>query len=181
MGRFVYGMMQSLDGYIEGPVGNLQLGPPDPPVFRHFVEHVRDLSGILYGRRMYEVMRYWDEEQSGWGSDEHDFAEAWRAKPKWVASRSTPSLGPSATRVRGNLVDFARELRAAREGDFDVAGAELANELSVAGLIDEYRLYLRPQVLLAGKPYFRGQVPPLRLQDLRRIGEDVAQLIYVPA
>lgn len=179
MARFVYGMMQSLDGYIDGPTGSLQLGPPDPTVFRHFVKHVRNLSGILYGRRMYDLMRYWDEEHSEWGADEHDFAGAWRAKPKWVASHSAPALGPNATLVQGSLIDFVRKLKTEREGEIDVAGTELASQLSAAALIDEYHLYLRPQVLGGGKPYFLGHAPPLRLLDLRRVGEDVAQLTYV--
>ena len=180
MARFVYGMMQSLDGYVDGPAGSLQLGPPDPTVFRHFVEHVRNLSGILYGRRMYDVMRYWDEDHSEWGADDHEFAKAWRVKPKWVASHSAPPLGPNATLVEGNLIDFVRKVKTDREGEFDVSGAELANQLSAVALIDEYRLYLRPQVLGGGKPYFLGHAVPLRLVNLRRIGEDVAQLSYVP-
>ncbi len=181
MGRLIFGMMQSLDGYIDGPAGDLRLGPPGPIVFRHFVEHVRGLDGILYGRRMYEVMRSWDEERPDWGEDEQDFAGAWRAKPKWVASRSSTSVGPNATLVRGEIVDFARRLKAERVGDIDVAGAELASALSVAGLVDEYRLYFRPQVLGAGKPYFAGPVPSLRLQSFQAMDEDVVQLTYVPA
>ena len=181
MGRLIFGMMQSLDGYIDGPAGNVQLGPPDPIVFRHFVDHVRGVSGILYGRRMYEVMRFWDGDQPGWDENEHDFAQAWRPKPKWVASRSSTSVGPNATLVQGDVIDFARKLKAEQEGDIDLAGAEIASVLSAGGLVDEYRLYFRPQVLGAGKAYFAGPVPPLRLRNLASIGEDVVQLTYVPA
>ena len=181
MSRLIYGMMQSLDGYIDGPAGNLQLGPPDPAVFRHFVEHVRNLSGLLYGRRMYDLMRYWDEDHPDWERDQHEFAEAWRAKPKWVASHSALALGPNAALVKGDLIDFSRRLKMDREGEIDVAGAELASQLSAAALIDEYRLYFRPQLLGGGNSYFSGRTPPLRLLNLHRIGEDVAQLIYVLA
>jgi dihydrofolate reductase len=62
--------------------------------------------------------------------------------------------------VQGDLIDFAANLKCERDGDIDVAGAELANVLSAAGLVDEYRLYFRPYVLGAGKPYFA--VPGLR-------------------
>lgn len=181
MGRLVFGMMQSLDGYIDGPAGNVQLGPPGPILFRHFNDSVRGLEGILYGRRMYEVMRYWDEDQPDWNEIEQDFAQAWRLKPKWVASRSLTSVGLNARLVQGDLVEFAAKLKREREGEIDVAGAELAHALSVAGLIDEYRLYFRPNVLGAGKPFFAGALPPLRLTRHDAIGEDAVRLTYVPA
>jgi len=177
MGRLIFGMMQSLDGYIDHP----QLGPPGPILSRHFTDYVRGSDGLLYGRRMYEIMRYWDEDQPGWDEIEHDFAQAWRPKPKWVASRSLTSVGPNATLVQGDLIDFAANLKSERDGDIDVAGAELANVLSAAGLVDEYRLYFRPYVLGAGKPYFAGSLPPLRLMKLDAIGEDAVRLTYVPA
>lgn len=180
MGRLIFGMMQSLDGYIEGPSGGL-LSPPGPIVSRHFNDYVRGLDGLLYGRRIYEVMRYWDEEQPDWDEIDHNFAQVWRSKPKWVASRSLTSVGPNATLVEGDLIDFAANLKSERDGDIDVAGAELANVLSVAGLVDEYRLYFRPYVLGTGKPYFAGPLPPLRLMKLDAIGEDTVRLTYVPA
>ncbi len=181
MGRFVYGMMQSLDGYIDGPAGNVRLGPPDSTVFRHFVDHVRAVKSILHGRRMYEVMRYWDEDKPGWSENERDFAHAWRSKTKWVASRSLTSVGPNATLVQGDVMDFARKLKAEQEGDIDLAGAEIASVLSAGGLVDEYRLYFRPQVLGAGKPYFMAPLLSLRLRNVNVLGEDVVQLVYVPA
>jgi dihydrofolate reductase len=177
MGRLIFGMMQSLDGYID----HLQLGPPGPILSRHFTDYVRGSDGLLYGRRMYEIMRYWDEDQPGWDEIEHDFAQAWRPKPKWVASRSLTSVGPNATLVQGDLIDFAASLKSERDGDIDVSGAELANVLSAAGLVDEYRLYFRPYVLGTGKPYFAGPRPPLRLIKLDAIGEDAVRLTYGPA
>ena len=181
MGRLVFGMMQSLDGYIDGPEGNLQLGPPGPIVSRHLVDQFRNSEGSLCGRRMYEIMRYWDEDQPGWDEGDHEFAQVWRSKPKWVASRSLKSVGPNATIVPGDLIDFAAKLKSGGDGEVDVAGAELANVLSAAGLIDEYRLYFRPYVLGSGKPFFAGPVPPLRLVKHDAIGEDAVRLTYVPA
>jgi hypothetical protein len=92
MGKLVFGMMQSLDGYVAGVAGGPQLPPPGIALHYHFNDYVRGLAGILYGRRMYEVMRYWDEDRPEWEAVEHDFAAAWRAQPKWVASRS-PEIG----------------------------------------------------------------------------------------
>ena len=180
MSRLVFGMMQSLDGYIEGPAGGPG-SPPGPIVSRYFFDHFRSLDGVLYGRRMYEIMRYWDEDQPDWDETDHNFAQAWRPKPKWVASRSLTSVGPNATLVQGELIDFAAKLKSERDGEIDVAGAELANVLSAAGLIDEYRLYFRPYVLGGGKPFFAGPVPPLRLVSHDAIGEDMVRLTYVPA
>ncbi len=193
MGKLVFGMMQSLDGYVAGVAGGpgsdgyvaglasgLELPPPGVLLHRHFNDHVRGLAGSLSGRRMYDVMRYWDEDQPDWDADEHDFAALWRALPKWVVSRSLKSVGPNATLVAGDLEAFVRRLKAEIEGEIDVAGPELAGCLTDLGLIDEYRLYFRPFVLGRGKPYFAGARPPLRLIAAEPVGEDAVRLTYVP-
>ena len=69
---------------------------PGPALFRHFVEHVRDLAGSVYGRRTYEITRYWDTDLPEWDAEELDFAAAWRSQPKCVVSRSLKSVGPNA-------------------------------------------------------------------------------------
>lgn len=78
MGKLVFGMMQSLDGYVAGAPGDPQLPPPGERLHRHFNDYVRGLAGMIYGRRMYEVMRYWDNDQPDWDAIERDFATAWR-------------------------------------------------------------------------------------------------------
>ena len=182
MAKLSFGMMQSLDGYVDGPSGALELGPPDPILFRHFVDHTRDLDSLLCGRRMYEIMRYWERDRTEWSPDEYAFAQAWRSKPKWVASRTLTSVGPNAMIVRGDLPDVAQRLKSERTGDIDVSGPELAGMLSAESLIDEYRLYFRPVVLGSGKPYFAGSsVPQLRLLSSEAIGAQAIRLIYVPA
>jgi dihydrofolate reductase len=181
MGRLVFGMMQSLDGYVDGAGGGPGLPAPGEALHRHFNDHVGALAASLYGRRMYDVMRYWDEDQSDWGDVERDFAAAWRAQPKWVVSRTLKSVGPNATLVSDNLEGVVRRLKADVDGEIDVAGPELAGGLTALGLIDEYRLYFRPFVLGAGKPYFAGPRPPLRLIASEEIGEDAVRLTYVPS
>jgi len=178
MGKLVFGMMQSLDGYIAGAPGGPQLPPPGDRLHRHFNDYVRGLAGIIYGRRMYEVMRYWDGDQPEWDDVARDFAAAWRAKPKWVVSRTLEAVGPNATLVRDAAGAFVRALKAELDGEIDVAGAELAGGLTELGLIDEYRLYLRPFVLGGGKPYFSGPRPPLRLVGAEVVGEDAVRLTY---
>ncbi len=176
MAKLVFGMNQSLDGYVD------HLGMrPDTTLFRHFIERARDLSGSVYGRRIYEVMRYWDEDHAEWDADERDFAAAWRRQPKWVVSRSLKSVGPNATLVAGDLGCAIHELKAEHAGEIEVAGPELAQSLTDLGLIDEYRLYFHPIVLGEGKPFFAGPRPPLRLLSNDRIGENVVRLTYVPA
>jgi len=177
MAKLVFGLNQSLDGYID----HEKLGPPSPAVFRHFVEHVRGLTGMIYGRGMYEVMRYWDDDLPDWDANERDFAVAWRSQPKWVVSRSLQSVGPNATLVSEDVEAAIRRLKAERDGELDVGGPYLARSLTEAGLLDEYRLYLRPVVLGSGKPFFVGPVPPLRLAASDLIAEELVRLTYVPA
>ncbi len=176
MARLVFGMNQSLDGYVD----HMAFGP-SPALFRHFIEEVRGLAGSLYGRQMYEVMRYWDDDRPEWNAEERAFAAAWRNQPKWVVSRSLKSVGPNARLVAGDLEGAIRELKAERNGEIEVAGPALAGSLTELGLIDEYRIYLHPVVLGHGKPYFAGPRPRLRLVSSDRMGEDVIRLTYVPA
>ena len=176
MAKLVFGMNQSLDGYVDHTEFR-----PDPVLFRHFTDHVRDLAGCLYGRHLYEVMQYWDEDDAGWGADERDYATAWRSQPKWVVSRTLKSVGPNASLVSGDLEATVRELKARLVGEIDVAGPDLARSLTELGLIDEYRLYIHPVVLGRGKPYFAAARPPLRLVASDRFGDEVVRLTYVPA
>ena len=176
MAKLVYGINQSLDGYVDHLAFR-----PSPALFRHFIEQVGDLTGSVYGRRMYEVMRYWDEDRPEWVAEEHDFAAAWRNQPKWVVSRSLKSVGPNATLVEGDIEAVIRGLKAQLVGEIAVSGPDLARSLTDLGLIDEYRLYLHPVVLGRGKPFFAGPRPPLRLVASELIGEDVIRLTYVSA
>jgi dihydrofolate reductase len=177
MAKLVYGMNQSLDGYVD----HLEFRPPSPALFRHYIEQVRGLTGSVYGRRIYEVMRYWDEDRPEWVAAEHEFAAAWRRQPKWVVSRSLKSVGPNATLVEGDIEAVVRGLKDQLVGEIQVAGPDLAGSLTDLGLIDEYRLYLHPVVLGRGKPFFAGPRPRLRLVASELIGEDVMRLTYVPA
>ena len=176
MAKLVFGMNQSLDGYVDH-----MAFAPGPTLFQHFIEEVEGQAGSVYGRTMYEIMRYWDDDHPEWDAPERAFAAAWRKMPKWVVSRSLKSVGPNARLVEGDLAGAIRKLKAEREGEIEVAGPNLARSLTELGLIDEYRIYLHPVVLGQGTPYFAGPRPPLRLVTTDRIGEDVLRLTYVPA
>ena len=177
MAKLVYGLSQSLDGYVD----HMKLGPPAPAAFRHFVEYVRGLTGAIYGRHMYEIMRYWDEDLPDWDADDREFAVAWQSLPKWVVSHSLKSVGPNATLVADDFEKVIRRLKAEMAGKIEVGGPALAQSLTEAGLIDEYRLYLRPVVLGGGQPFFAGPRPPLHLVASDLIADDLIRLTYVPA
>jgi dihydrofolate reductase len=181
MAKVVFGMMQSLDGYVDGVADTLEFPPPGPALHRHFNAHVRGLAGWLYGRRIYEIMRYWDDDRPEWDAGDHDFAALWRALPKWVVSRTLQSVGPNATLVGENVGAFVRTLKQDVDGEIDVAGPALAASLTELGLIDEYHLYFRPLVLGAGKPFFAGARPPLRIIASDCFGEEAVRLTCVPA
>ena len=176
MAKLIFGMNQSLDGYVDHTKF-----APSPALFRHFIEEAQGQVGSVYGRTMYEIMRYWDDDQPGWEAAEHAFAAAWRKQPKWVVSRSLKPVGPNATLVEGDLETAIRALKAGCDGEIEVAGPRLAQSLTELGLIDEYRIYLHPVVLGHGAPYFAGPRPPLRLMAHDRIADDVIRLSYVPA
>jgi dihydrofolate reductase len=173
-------MTPSLDGYVAGVDGELGLmPPPGVALFRYWIDNVRGLAGGLYGRRVYEVMRYWDEDQQEWDAAEREFAAAWRTQAKWVASRTLKSVGPNATLVDDDIEGFARRLKAEVDGVIAVAGPDLAASLADADLIDEYHLYVRPFVLGGGKPYFARARTPLRLIGTDLVGEDAVRLTLV--
>jgi dihydrofolate reductase len=180
MAKLVFGMMQSLDGYVDGVADRLVFPPPGVLLGRHFTEHSRGLAGGLYGRRMYEIMRYWDVDQPEWDAGDHDFAEVWRSQRKWVVSRTLKSVGPNATLVANNVEALVRRLKEDVDGEIDVAGPTLAASLTDLGLIDEYHLYFRPLVLGAGKPYFSHARPALRIIATDTFGDEAVRITCVP-
>ena len=179
MAKLVYGLNQSPDGYVDHMEAWAACAFA---AFRHYdIELVRGVSGFIGGGRMYEIRRYWDEELPDWDAEDRDFAAAWRSKPKWVVSRSLKSLGPNATLVANEFETVIRKLKTELSGEILVGGPVLAQSLTEAGLIDEYRLYLYPIVLGGGTPFFAGPRPPLHLVASDRIAEDFIRLTYVPA
>ena len=177
MAKLVYALNQSLDGYVD----HMKIGPPDPALSRYFTEQARGLTGAVYGRRTYEIMRYWDDDHPDWDAGDRDFAAVWRNQRKWIVSRRLESVGPNATLIDADFEAAIRGLKADLEGEIDVAGPNLAGSLTNLGLIDEYRLYVHPIVLGSGQPFFAGPRPRLRLVASDRIGGDVLRLTYVPA
>ncbi|TBR40531.1 MULTISPECIES: dihydrofolate reductase family protein [Dyella] len=177
MAKLIYELNVSLDGYID----HQHFGPPDRDLFRHFTHRLRELSGMVYGRGMYQVMNYWDDAHPEWDADERDYADAWRNQRKWVVSRTLSTVGPNATLIANDLEATMQKLKAECPGEIEVAGTGLAQSLTGLGLIDEYRLYLHPVVLGSGKPYFSAARSRLRLVAHEPMSQDVIRLTYVPA
>jgi dihydrofolate reductase len=186
MATLVFGMNMSLDGYVDH-----DRFAPDPVLFAYFIEQSRNTAGSIYGRGLYELMRYWDGDE--WdegdpamdhaGSREalRDFAEAWRAMPKWVVSKSLKEVGPNATLLGDDFESAIRKLKADVDGEIEVGGPKLAASLAQLGLIDEYHIFLHPVVLGEGAPFFAGVTPKLRLAGSERVGESAVKLTYVAA
>ena len=173
MAKLVFAMNQSLDGFVDHDAFS-----PPPELFRHFIGQTAALSASIYGRIMYEVMRYWDTDQADWGPEERDYAAVWRRQHKYVVSRSLREVGPNATLVASDPERLARRLKAEIDGEVLVAGPNLAGQLSEARLIDEYQIYLHPAVTGGGKPYFSVAPPPLRLLADERMYGNVIRLSY---
>jgi dihydrofolate reductase len=182
MGRLVYGMLQSLDGYIADEHGVITLTVPGPDLHRHFNDVMRATPLSIYGRSMWEMMRYWGEPDPERDAVGEEFAVLWQETPKVVVSTTLTEVPAGVTLVRSGVVDAVRALKSGCDGDLDVSGARLAASLGAAGLIDEYRLYVQPVVLGAGTPYFAaGFRPELALIAAEPLPQDVMLLRYAPA
>ena len=175
MARLIFGMNQSLDGYVDH-----MAFAPGPALFQHFIEQTRQRPAAIYGRRMYDIMRYWDDDQPGWDDAEVAFAEAWRAQHKWVVSRTLTTPGPNALIVEGDLQAAVARIKDDAQTDIEVAGPVLARALDEMGLIDEFQIYLHPVVTGGGTPFFGAARPPLQLVASDRLAEDVLRLVYRP-
>ncbi len=179
MAKLVFGMNMSLDGYVD-----YDKFAPEPALFSYFTEQTRNTSGSIYGRGLYELMRYWDGDD--WEQDSRAqgalraFADAWRAMPKWVVSRSLKEVGPNATLLGDDFEAAIRKLKADVDGEIEVGGPKLAASLAKLGLIDEYHIFLHPAVIGSGAPFFAGVRPSLRLVASDRIGENAVRLTYAP-
>ncbi len=183
MARIVYSMMVSLDGYIAGPDGNIGLPVPEADLHQHFNDMMEQTSMELCGRRMYEVMRFWDspERDASDSKVEREFARAWQKTPKIVFSTTLREVGPNARLVNSDAENEVASLKLKTEGYISVAGANLAAHLARANLIDEYRLYMHPVVLGGGKPYFEpGLSLALKPLATESLPQGVTLLRYGP-
>ena len=172
----------SLDGFIAGPDGEIDWSAPDEELHRFHNEQARDTGVSLYGRRLYEAMRYWETAEENPSAPEHEleFARIWKATPRLVFSRTLEQVEGGAELVRADIAETIAALKEQPGGDIAVGGAGLAAGLMPRGLIDEYRQFVYPVVLGAGTPFF----PPLdariklRLAETRTFASGVVYVRY---
>jgi len=176
-------MSVSLDGYIEGPNRDISWHMVDDELHRYFNEQLSGMGAFLSGRVTYELMAaFWPTADTDPASTEPmvEFARIWREMPKIVYSKTLRQAGWNTTIVRDVVPAEVATLKAAPGGDLALGGADLAAGFMRLGLIDEYRIYVHPVVIGAGKPLFPGSVPRvnLRLLETRVFGNGVLLLHY---
>ena len=183
MGRLIYTLNVSLDGFVETADHSPNWATPDDELFNWFIETTRELDATIYGRRLYEVMAaYWPtaEADPTLPGLRVEFARIWNAMPKVVFSTTLPSVEWNSRLVRGDLAEELARLRQEFVGDIGVGGPTLAAEFIRRGLVDEYRLVVHPVVLGAGTPFFPPLDGPitLRLIETRTFRSGVVYLGY---
>jgi dihydrofolate reductase len=167
VGRLIYSMNVSLDGYIETPDHALDWATVDEELHTWFNDQARTLDATLYGRRMYELMAaYWPtgEDDPSATDAMREFSRIWKPMPKIVFSSSLNRVDHNARLVRGDVGEVLDGLRHEFSGDLDVGGANLAGQFVRRGLVDDYRLVIHPVVLGAGTPFWPDLDAPQRLR-----------------
>lgn len=167
MGKLIYSLNVSLDGFTETPDHSLDWATVDEELHAWFNDQARTLDASLYGRRMYELMAdYWPtaEADPSAADVEREFARIWKPMPKIVFSSSLEHVEHNARLVHGEVGKVLEDLRREFDGDLDVGGPNLAGQFVRRGLVDEYRLVVHPVVLGAGTPFWPELDAPLRLR-----------------
>lgn len=182
MAKLIYTAIASLDGYVADAEGNFDWSAPDDEVHAFINDLERPVGTYLYGRGLYEVMKYWDEarERVDESAVSRDFAQLWQAAEKIVYSRTLGNVSTARTRLeRAFLPEVVRQMKATSEHDLSVGGSQLAAVAFAAGVVDECRLLLTPAIVGGGKPALpRDQRIGLELQDERIFRSGVVYLDY---
>ena len=167
MGKLIYTMNVSLDGYVEDSDGGLDWTGVDDELHAWFTEELRPIDGSLYGRRLYETMAaYWPTGESDPAGTEvtREYARVWNATPRFVFSTTLEEVQWNSRLVQGDVGEVLARIRDEVDGDLEVGGPTLAAEFIRRGLVDEYRLVIHPVFIGAGTPYFPKLDEPLRLR-----------------
>ena len=182
MARLIYSALTSLDGYVADEDGNFDWAKPSEEVHVFVNDLERRVGTHLYGRRMYEVMAYWETADTTGDQPPffRDYAEIWKAAEKIVYSRTLAEVSSARTRIEREFdIDAIRQLKATADSDISVGGPDLAAQAIEAGLVDELHLFLAPVVVGGGKPSLPDKVRlELELLDERRFANGVVHLHY---
>lgn len=183
MGKLIYLLNVSLDGFVETPEHGLDWTVVDDELHSWFNDQTREVRALLYGRRVYELMAaHWPSADADPEGNEvtREFGRVWMATPKIVFSSTLASVDHNSRLVRGDVGEELARLREEFDGDLGVAGATLAASFIRQGLVDEYRLVVHPVVIGAGTPYFPplALTTPLRLLETRTFRSGAVYLRY---
>ena len=166
MRRVIYSPMVSLDGFVERPDRSLDWGLIDEELHSFINDQQNQIDTYLFGRRMYEVMTYWETADTDPSNPEYvlEFARIWKRTVKIVYSKTLEQVQGNARLSRGNIVDEIAQLKAQPGQDMSVGGATIAATLGHLGLIDEYQLFIHPVILGSGTPMFRASSKKINLR-----------------
>lgn len=182
MGKLIYSMITSLDGYISGPDGSFGWGAPDEELHSFANEMASSFGTYLYGRNMYETMVFWETAHTIPDAPQYvlDFARTWQTANKIVYSSTLDTVESDRTRIERSFEPEAvRALKAESELDLTIDGPTLAAQAIHAGLVDEYQLIIAPVIVGGGKRFFPdGASVDLELLDERRFASGVVYLRY---
>jgi dihydrofolate reductase len=186
LGRVVYLMNVSLDGYVETPSRSLDWTDVDEEIHSWFNDRAREADAFIYGRRLWDVMAaYWPTAESDPTATPRmlEFASTWNARPKIVFSRTLESVGHGARLLAGDVGEALAALRREFDGELAIGGPTLAAQFIERGLVDVYQLVVHPVVLGGGTSFFPRLSAPLRLRRtaLHSFESGVVQLEFVPA
>jgi dihydrofolate reductase len=180
--KLIYSAISSLDGYVADAEGNFDWAAPAEEVHRFVNDLERPIGTYLYGRRMYEVMRYWETAPAGTGeaSAEHEYAKIWQAADKIIYSTTLEQVSSARTRIERRFDRSAiQQLKAAAARDVSVSGPTLAAHALKLGLVDECHFFLCPVVVGGGLPALPAGVSVgLELLDEDRFGNGTVHLHY---
>ena len=182
MAKLIYTAITSLDGYVADEDGNFDWAEPDEEVHSFVNDLERPVGTYLYGRRMYNVMVYWETAHTL--ADQpafiQDFAQIWQAADKIVYSTTLETVSSARTRIERDFdPEAVRQLKASAGRDITVGGPDLAAEAIEAGLVDEFQFLVVPVVVGGGKQSLPDNVRlTLELLDERRFGNGTVHLRY---
>ncbi|MFC7529693.1 dihydrofolate reductase family protein [Actinoplanes sp. GCM10030250] len=185
MAKLIYSMIMSVDGFVSDRDGNFGWGAPEEESHRFMNDRMREFGTYLYGRKMYEVMSYWETADAL--PDQPDFmvdcARIWQAADKVVYSTTLDEVTTGRTRLERTFDPEAiRKLKAESDRDLTVDGPDLASQAIRAGLVDEFQLIIGPAIVGGGHRFFASDIrADLNLLDMRRFDNGVAFLRYAVA
>lgn len=182
MGKLIYSMLVSADGFVNRPDRSFDWADPDDEVLDFITQRMRAVGTYLYGRRYYETMTSWADLRSvpALSDLDYTFSDLWSATPKYVYSRTLSHVPTANTHLRAEIdADEIRALKESSEKHITVEGTEIARACLEAGLVDGISAYVVPITTGGGTPFFPvGTALNLQLVDARSFASGIVNLRY---